>query len=106
MAKRSDNTQAAQEKDREKWMARFQIRLVKQPGVDRQVVLQAVEEVTAHCDEIGTDPRTAFGDPDTFAEQVAERLVPADRAERERRRYAAVDSLSSFLKRIGSLSGP
>ncbi|MEV8319290.1 hypothetical protein AB0Q95_34545 [Streptomyces sp. NPDC059900] len=53
MAKKSDDMQAAQEKDREKWMARFQLCLVKQPGVDRQVVLQAIKEVTAHCDETG-----------------------------------------------------
>lgn len=101
MAKKDDSTDAAQAKDREKWMARFQVRLAMQPGVDRAVVLRAVEEVTTHCEESGTDPRTAFGDPDVHAAQAAERLVPADRAAHAKRRNAVVDTLSSFFKKTG-----
>lgn len=91
---------AAREEDREKWMARFQVRLAMQPGVDRAVVLQAVKEVTAHCADTGEHLRTAFGDPDAYAVQAAERLVPADRAARARRHDAAVDGLGSVLKRF------
>lgn len=47
MAKKDQSTDAAKEKDREKWMARFQVRLAMQPGVDRAVVLQAVKELGA-----------------------------------------------------------
>lgn len=94
-------TDAAREKDREKWMARLQVRLVTQPGVDRAVVLQAVKEVTAHCAETGEHPRDAFGDPDAYAVQTAARLAPADRAARERRRDSVVGTLGSVLKRAG-----
>jgi len=106
VAKKDQTTDAAQEKDREKWMARFQVRLAMQPGVDRAVVLQAVKEVTAHCAETGEHPRTAFGDPDAYAVQAAERLVPADRAARARRRDAVGDRITSVLKRVGDVAGP
>ncbi|MFJ7593170.1 hypothetical protein ACIQZO_38505 [Streptomyces sp. NPDC097617] len=86
-------------------MARFQVRLALQPGVDRAVVLQAVKEVTAHCAETGEHPRTAFGDPDACAVQAAARLVPADRAARTRRHGAVVDGLDSVLKRVGDVAG-
>ncbi|WP_444971905.1 hypothetical protein [Streptomyces sp. SAI-25] len=66
MAGKDKTTDAKAEKDRGKWMARFQVRLVVQPGVDRAVILQAVKEVTAHCAETGTHPRTEFGDPDAY----------------------------------------
>ncbi|MEV7976396.1 hypothetical protein [Streptomyces sp. NPDC086519] len=104
---RKDRTadDGAEEKDREKWMARFQVRLAMQPGVDRAVVLQAVKEVTAHCAETGEQPRTAFGDPDAYAVQAAERLVPADRAARERRHNAVVDALDAVRKRAGEIAG-
>ncbi|MGW1208020.1 hypothetical protein ACWD5F_00095 [Streptomyces sp. NPDC002499] len=105
MAKKDQTTDTAGEKDREKWMARFQVRLAMQPGVDRAVVLQAVKEVTVHCAETGEHPRTAFGDPDDYAVQVAERLVPADRAAREKRRNAVVDRASSVLKRVRDIPG-
>ncbi|WP_329595660.1 hypothetical protein OG195_43180 (plasmid) [Streptomyces sp. NBC_01362] len=105
MAKKDRTTDAAREKDREKWMARFQVRLAMQPGVDRAVVLQAVKEVTTHCADTGEHPRTAFGDPDAHAVQVAARLVPADRAARARRHDAAVDGLGSVLKRARDISG-
>ncbi|MFF9321401.1 hypothetical protein ACF1BP_27505 [Streptomyces sp. NPDC014735] len=85
MAKKDRTTDAAREKDREKWMARFQVRLAMQPGVHRAVVLQAVKEVTTHCADTGEHPRTAFGDPDAYAAQAAARLVPADRAARRKR---------------------
>lgn len=98
-------TDAAREKDREKWMARLQVRLVTQPGVDRAVVLQAVKEVTAHCAETGEHPRDAFGDPDAYAVQTAARLAPADRAARERRRDSVVGTLGSVLKRAGEATG-
>lgn len=105
MAKRDQTTDAAGEKDREKWMARFQVRLAMQPGVDRAVVLQAVKDVTAHCAQTGEHPRTAFGDPDAYAVQAAERLVPADRAARARRHDTVVDKLDSALKRAGDIAG-
>ncbi|MFD7135839.1 hypothetical protein [Streptomyces sp. NPDC059894] len=105
MAKKDRTTDAAREKDREKWMARFQVRLAMQPGVDRAVVLQAVKDVTAHCAETGEHPQTAFGDPDGYAVQAAERLVPADRAARERRHNAVVDALDSVLKKAGDVTG-
>jgi hypothetical protein len=92
-------------KDREKWMARFQVRLAMQPGVDRAVVLRAVKEVTAHCAETGEHPRTAFGDPDAHAVQTAARLVPTDRAARARRRDAVGDKITSVLKRAGDVAG-
>ncbi|MFG2608441.1 hypothetical protein ACGFT2_33565 [Streptomyces sp. NPDC048514] len=82
VAKKERSAEEAAEKDREKWMARFQVRLAMQPGVDRTVVLQAVKEVTAHCADTGRHPRTAYGDPDAHAAQAAARLVPADRAAR------------------------
>ncbi|MFD0147346.1 MULTISPECIES: hypothetical protein [unclassified Streptomyces] len=105
MAKKNETTDVAAEKDREKWMARFQVRLVRQPGVDRAVVLQAVKEVTAHCAETGEHPRAAFGDPDAHAVQVAARLVPADRAAEARRRNAGVDALDSVLKKARDIAG-
>ncbi|SDN07054.1 hypothetical protein [Streptomyces wuyuanensis] len=105
MAKREQTTDAAGEKDREKWMARFQVRLAMQPGVDRAVVLRAVKELTAHCADTGEHPRSAFGDPDAYAVQVAARLVPADRAARERRRNAGVDAIDSVLKRAREVTG-
>jgi hypothetical protein len=86
-------------------MARFQVRLAMQPGVDRAVVLQAVKEVTAHCAESGEHPRTAFGDPDVYAVQAAARLVPADRAAGARRRNAVVDALDSVRDAAGKLGG-
>ncbi|MEE1736933.1 hypothetical protein [Streptomyces sp. BE147] len=104
MAKK-DRTTDAGEKDREKWMARFQVRLAMQPGVDRAVVLQAVKEVTTHCADTGEHPRTAFGDPDAYAVQTAARLVPADRAERARRHDTAVDALGSVVKRARDIAG-
>ncbi|WP_432142246.1 hypothetical protein [Streptomyces sp. bgisy084] len=105
MAKKDRTAEAASEKDREKWMARFQVRLVTQPGVDRAVVLQAVKDVTAHCAATGEHPRTAFGDPDAFAVQAAERLVPADRAAGAKRRNAVMDTLDSVLKGARDLAG-
>ncbi|WP_406399194.1 hypothetical protein [Streptomyces uncialis] len=103
MAKKDLTTDAA--KDREKWLARFQVRLAMQSGVDRAVVLQAVQEVTAHCADTGEQPRAAFGDPDACAVQAAARLVPADRAARERRQGAAVDRLGSVLKKGREITG-
>lgn len=105
MAKNDRMTDGAAEKDREKWMARFQVRLAMQPGVDRAVVLEAVKQVTAHCAETGEHPRAAFGDPDTCAVQTAARLVPADRAARERRHDSVVGTLSSVLKRAEDVAG-
>ncbi|MFJ9032046.1 hypothetical protein ACIRQP_26690 [Streptomyces sp. NPDC102274] len=105
MAKKERTTDAAREKDREKWMARFQVRLAMQPGVDRAVVLQAVKEVTTHCADTGEHPQTAFGDPDACAVQAAARLVPADRAARARRHDAAVDALDSVLKKARDVAG-
>ncbi|GAA2598393.1 MULTISPECIES: hypothetical protein [Streptomyces] len=106
MAKKARTPEAAEEKDREKWMARFQVRLAMRPGVDRAVVLQAVKEVTTHCADTGEHPRTAFGDPDAYAVQVAARLVPADRAARARRQNAVVDGLDTVLRRFGDVAGP
>ncbi|MFE2043662.1 hypothetical protein ACFXAZ_22580 [Streptomyces sp. NPDC059477] len=105
MMKKDRTTDAAGEKDREKWMARFQVRLAMQPGVDRAVVLQAVKEVTTHCADTGEHPRTAFGDPDACAVQAAARLVPADRAAHARRQDAAVDALDSVLKKARGVAG-
>ncbi|WP_405835335.1 hypothetical protein OG528_00845 [Streptomyces platensis] len=105
MAKKDRTTDAAREKDREKWMARFQVRLVTQPGVDRAVVLQAVKDVTAHCADTGEHPRTAFGDPDTYAVQAAARLVPADQAGRARRHNGVVDALDSALQGARDIAG-
>ncbi|MEE1843749.1 hypothetical protein ABZ776_27150 [Streptomyces sp. NPDC007076] len=105
MAKKDRTADAAGEKDREKWMARFQVRLAMQPGVDRAVVLQAVKEVTTHCADTGEHPRTAFGDPDAYAVQAAARLVPADRAARARRHDGVVDTLDSVLKRARDVTG-
>ncbi|MEU7511255.1 hypothetical protein AB0B13_04485 [Streptomyces sp. NPDC042898] len=105
MAKKDRTTDAAQEKDREKWMARFQVRLAMQPGVDRAIVLQAVKEVTAHCAETGEHPRIAFGDPDPYAVQVAEALVPHDRAARARRRDGAMATLDSVLRKAKDAPG-
>ncbi|MEU1280282.1 hypothetical protein [Streptomyces sp. NPDC005805] len=87
-------------------MARFQVRLAMQPGVDRAVVLQAVKELTAHCAATGEHPRTAFGDPDTCAEQAAARLVPADRAARTRRHNTVLDTLDSVLRKARDATGP
>ncbi|MEU6105981.1 hypothetical protein [Streptomyces flaveolus] len=105
MKKKDQKTDAAREKDREKWMARFQVRLAMQPGVDRAVVLQAVKEVTVHCADAGEHPRTAFGDPDAYAVQAAARLVPAARAARARQHDAVVDALDSVQKRAGDVAG-
>ncbi|MFD7690688.1 hypothetical protein [Streptomyces sp. NPDC059781] len=105
MAKKDRTTDAAGEKDREKWMARFQVRLAMQPGVDRAVVLRAVKDVTVHCAETGEHPRTAFGDPDAYAVQAAARLVPADRAARAGRRNAVADALDSVSRRAGDIAG-
>ncbi|MFF8615283.1 hypothetical protein [Streptomyces sp. NPDC015350] len=105
MTKKAQRTDAAREKDREKWMARFQVRLAMQPGVDRAVVLQAVKEVTTHCADTGEHPRTAFGDPDAHAVRTAARLVPADRAARARQQNAVVDTLDSVLRRVGDIAG-
>ncbi|MFF8835686.1 hypothetical protein [Streptomyces sp. NPDC015130] len=105
MATRDQTAEAAQEKDRERWMARFQVRLAMRPGVDRAVVLQAVEYVTTHCAETGEHPRTAFGDPDAYAAQVAELLVPQDRAARARRRDGRLDALDSVLKKAREAMG-
>ncbi|MGW0786514.1 hypothetical protein [Streptomyces sp. NPDC002913] len=105
MAKKGRMTDAATEKDRERWMARFQVRLAMQPGVDRAVVLKAVKDVTAHCAETGEHPRAAFGDPDAYAVQTAARLVPADRAARDRKRDSVVGALGSVLKRAEDVAG-
>ncbi|MFG2975629.1 hypothetical protein ACGFYY_21950 [Streptomyces sp. NPDC048331] len=93
------------DKNREKWMARFQVRLALQPGVDRAVVLQAVKEVTAHCADTGEHPQAAFGDPDAYAVQAAARLVPADRVARTKRHNAVADAFGSALKRAGDIAG-
>ncbi|MFE5941677.1 hypothetical protein [Streptomyces sp. NPDC056480] len=105
MAKKDRTTDAAGEKDREKWMARFQVRLAMQPGVDREVVLRAVKEVTTHCAETGEHPRAAFGDPDAYAVRTAERLVPEERAARARRRDGAVSALDSAIQRARDVTG-
>ncbi len=103
--KKDQRTDVAGEKDREKWMARFQVRLAMQPGVDRAVVLQGVKDVTVHCADTGEHPRTAFGDPDACAVQAAARLVPADRVAGARQRNAVVDALDSVLKKAGHVAG-
>jgi len=105
VAKKDRTTDAAGERDREKWMARFQVRLAMQPGVDRAVVLEAVKGVTAHCAETGAHPQTAFGDPDAYAVQAAAQLVPADRAAHARRHNAVVDTVGSVLKRVRDVPG-
>ncbi|XUL89652.1 hypothetical protein ACQ86D_25965 [Streptomyces galilaeus] len=105
MAKKDQTTDAARDKDREKWMARFQVRLATQPGVDRAVVLQAVKDVTAHCALTGEQPRAAFGDPDAYAVQVAARLVPADRAARAKRHDSLLDALESIGRRAEDIAG-
>ncbi|MEH0638411.1 hypothetical protein QBA35_34815 [Streptomyces bottropensis] len=106
MAEKDQKTDAAGEKDREKWMARFQVRLaMQQMGVDRAVVLRAVKEVTAHCADSGEHPRAAFGDPDAYAVQAAARLVPADEAARARRHNAVVDAFGSIAKRVRDVPG-
>lgn len=96
---------AAREKDREKWMARFQVRLAMQPGVERAVVLRAVKDVTGHCAETGEYPQTAFGDPDACAVRAAVRLVPADRAAHARRRNGVVNAFVAVLKRVRDVPG-
>ncbi|MEU9759012.1 hypothetical protein AB0D98_04270 [Streptomyces sp. NPDC047987] len=106
MVKKDRTTDAAGEEGREKWMARFQVRLAMQPGVDRAVVLQAVKDVTAHCADTGEHPQTAFGNPDACAVQAAVRLVPADRVVRARRHNDVLDTLDSVLKRAGDIAGP
>ncbi|USQ85429.1 hypothetical protein NFX46_17560 [Streptomyces phaeoluteigriseus] len=105
MAKKDQTTDAAGEKGREKWMARFQVRLAMQPGVDRAVVLQAVKHVTAHCADTGEHPRTAFGDPDAYAVQVGARLVPADRRARGRRNNAVMNAVDTVRRRAGDVAG-
>ena len=105
MSKKDQKTDVAVEKDREKWMARFQVRLAMQPGVDRAVVLQAVKDVAGHCAVTEEHPRTAFGDPDAYAVQAAARLVPADRAARAKQHNAVVDALDSVLNRTEGLTG-
>ncbi|MFC9792987.1 hypothetical protein [Streptomyces sp. NPDC057695] len=105
MATKDETSDAAREKDREKWMARFQVRLAMQPGVDRPIVLQAVKEVTTHCAETGEHPRAAFGDPDAYAVDVATRLVPQDRADRDRRRDGRLSALDSVLKKARDATG-
>ncbi|MEU3207256.1 hypothetical protein ABZ702_25990 [Streptomyces cyaneofuscatus] len=105
MARKDRTAEAAEEKAREKWMARFQVRLAMQPGVDRAVVLQAVKEVTTHGADTGESPQTAYGDPDAHAVRTAERLVPADVAARAKRQGAAVDKLGSVLKRARDVTG-
>lgn len=105
MARKDRTADAAGEKAREKWMARFQVRLAMQPGVDRAVVLQAVKEVTTHCADMGESPQAAYGDPDAHAVRTAERLVPTDIAERAKRHDAAVDRIGSALKRARDITG-
>ncbi|MXG27605.1 hypothetical protein [Streptomyces sp. YIM 132580] len=105
MASKDRTADTASEKAREKWMARFQVRLAMQPGVDRAVVLQAVKEVTTHCADRGESPQTVYGDPDAHAVRTAERLVPPDVAARVKRRSAAVDSLGSALKKARDITG-
>lgn len=105
MAKNDRTAEAEREKDRERWMARFQVRLAMQPGVDRPIVLQAVKDVTAHGAETGEHPRDAFGDPDACAVEVAERLVPQDRAARARRRDGGLAALEAVVRRIRDATG-
>ncbi|MEU7011226.1 hypothetical protein [Streptomyces sp. NPDC046332] len=105
MAKKDQVADAAKETDREKWMARFQVWLAMQRGVDRAVLLQAVEDVTGHCAQTGEHPRTAFGDPDACAVQAAAQLVPTDRAERATQSTAGMDALDSVLKKAREIAG-
>ncbi|MFE3073299.1 hypothetical protein [Streptomyces sp. NPDC059247] len=105
MAEKEHGTDRTEERDREKWMARFQVRLAMQPGVDRTVVLQAVKEVAGHCAVTGEDPRTAFGDPDTHAMETAARLVPADRSAREKRHSTLINTIDSALKKTREATG-
>ncbi|WP_221354358.1 hypothetical protein [Streptomyces beigongshangae] len=105
MANKDKTRDATGEKERERWMARFQVRLATQPGVDRAVVLQAVKDVTAHCAETREDPETAFGDPDDYAVQTAARLVPTDRAEHARRHNVVVEAFDSVLRRARDVPG-
>ncbi|MFJ8541911.1 hypothetical protein ACIRFH_07825 [Streptomyces sp. NPDC093586] len=103
--RKSERTTDVGAEDRERWMARFQVRLAMQPGVDRPVVLQAVKEVTVHCAETGEEPRTAFGDPDAHAVRVAARLVPPERAARDRRPDGVVKKLRSVARRAEDIAG-
>ncbi|MEU3597782.1 hypothetical protein ABZ714_03455 [Streptomyces sp. NPDC006798] len=105
MTHQDEGTDAVAEKASEKWMARFQLRLAVQPGVDRAVVLQAVEEITEHRAKTGEDPRTAFGDPDSSAVEAAARLVPANRAARARRQDSVLGAVGSALKRVRDIGG-
>ncbi|MFJ4828070.1 hypothetical protein ACIP5L_32875 [Streptomyces bacillaris] len=105
MARKDRTMDAAAEKDAEKWMARFQVRLAVQPGVDRAVVLQAVKEVTEHCAETGEHPRTHFGDPDAYAVEAAARLVPTDRAARAKRHNGVLKTVESVVKKIRDVPG-
>ncbi|MFC8518676.1 hypothetical protein [Streptomyces sp. NPDC057257] len=105
MAKRVRTTDAARDEDREKWMARFQVRLATQPGVDRAVVLQAVKDVTAHCALTREQPRTVFGDPDAYAVQTAARLVPTNRTARAKRHDSLLDTLASIGRRAEDVAG-
>lgn len=105
MAREGRTADAAGQEDRGKWMARFQVRLAVQPGVDRAFVLQAVEEVTARCAEGGEHPRTVFGDPEACAVRAVARLVPADRAARARRQDAVVEVLDSLGRSAGDIAG-
>ncbi|MFJ9573282.1 hypothetical protein [Streptomyces bacillaris] len=105
MAGKDKTTDAKAEKDPKKWIARFQVRLAMQPGVDRAVVLQAVKEVTAHCAETGAHPQTEFGDPDAYAVEAAARLVPEDRAAHAKRRNGVVNTFESVVKKIRDVPG-
>ncbi|MFJ9689303.1 hypothetical protein ACIRRX_26890 [Streptomyces bacillaris] len=105
MARKDRTTDPTGEKDSERWMARFQVRLAMRPGVDRAVVLQAVKEVTAHCAETGEHPQTRFGDPDAYAVEAAARLVPADRAARAERHNGVLRSVESVVRKIRDVPG-
>lgn len=105
MAKKDRPTDAAKDKDAERWLARFQLKLVTQPGVDREVILRALKEVTFHCDETGEDPRTAFGDPDAYAVKTAARLVPPERAERDRRQSGLLKAIKRVGRRAEDIAG-
>lgn len=93
------------EKERERWLARFQVRLVTQPGVDRGVVLEAVKEVNGHCAVTGEEPGEAFGDADAYAVVVAGRLVPEGRAAEARRREEKAGVVGAVLKKIRDIGG-
>lgn len=54
---------------------------------------------------MGEHPRAAFGDPDAYAVQVAEALVPQDRAARARRRDGAMATLDSVLRKTRDATG-